>query len=500
MRVNGQIVREPGTRVEPERDRIEVAGRAIPPPAPRRYYALNKPVGVITTLEDPEGRRTVREFLPPGSRLFPVGRLDADTSGLLLVTNDGELAHRLMHPRYGVEKVYRAWLQHPPSEDQIARLRGGVEFEPGFVSEPARVRLLKGDGKRGLIEIAIHEGRYRQVRRMCEAVGLGVVGLHRAAYGPVSLGPLARGMWRELSSEEVARLRAVSARPRPRTGRGRPGEFCRARRGRVRTARPRRGAGPRPGRSDRPAAAAGTTGPRPFERHPRSARPAEEARPSPRRAFERRPRSAREPEEARRTRRRPFERGPRPALATEEARRTRRRPFERGARPALATEETSRSRRRPFERGPRPAPATEEARRTRRRPFERGSRPAREPDEVRPRPWRAGQRRARTAREREAGRPRGGRSPGPPARQRPAAVGRRGAARQPGFIGSGPRRGVGGGGPASGQRPGASARSGRRPGGSESLPARTSRGKPPRAAPSRSSAGRGRRPPRDRRG
>jgi len=134
VRVNGQIVREPGTMVEPERDRIEVAGRALPPPATHRYYALNKPVGVISTLSDPEGRRTVREFLPPGSRLFPVGRLDADTSGLLLLTNDGELAHRLMHPRYGVEKVYRAWLDRSPTESQLARLRDGVEFEPGVVS------------------------------------------------------------------------------------------------------------------------------------------------------------------------------------------------------------------------------------------------------------------------------------------------------------------------------------------------------------------------------
>jgi 16S rRNA U516 pseudouridylate synthase RsuA-like enzyme len=130
VRINGQIVRELGTQVEPERDRVEVDGKPLPPPATHRYYVLNKPVGVITTLDDPEGRPTIAEFLPPGSRLFPVGRLDADTSGLLMLTNDGTLAHRLMHPRYGVEKVYRVWIEHPASEGQLARLRSGVEFEP----------------------------------------------------------------------------------------------------------------------------------------------------------------------------------------------------------------------------------------------------------------------------------------------------------------------------------------------------------------------------------
>src|SRR5205085_11197045 len=140
--------------------------------------------------------------------LFPVGRLDADTSGLLLLTNDGELAHRLMHPRFGVEKVYRVWLDKMPDANQLVRLRHGVEFEPGVMSGPARVRPLEVErGKGGLIELAIHEGRYRQVRRMCEALGLIVTGLHRWAYGPVKLGGVERGMWRELSNEEVAKLR-----------------------------------------------------------------------------------------------------------------------------------------------------------------------------------------------------------------------------------------------------------------------------------------------------
>jgi len=236
VRVNGVLVTEPGTQVEPGRDRVLVRGRPLPEPAAPRYYALHKPVGVITTLHDPEGRRTVRELLPPGRRLFPIGRLDADTSGLLLLTDDGELAHHLMHPRYGVEKVYRVWIDRLPDPHQLARLRRGVEFEPGVVSAPARVRVPRPGATDPLLEIALHEGRYRQVRRMCEAVGLGVLRLHRSAYGPLHLGPLERGMCRELSDEEVKLLKAAVARPqsRPRGARQRSYTSGRARRSRPR--------------------------------------------------------------------------------------------------------------------------------------------------------------------------------------------------------------------------------------------------------------------------
>jgi 23S rRNA pseudouridine2605 synthase len=216
VRVNGRVVREPGEQVEPERDRISVDGRPLAAAAAPRYYVLNKPVGVITTLEDPEGRRTIRDLMPPGPRLFPVGRLDADTSGLLILTNDGELAHRLMHPRYGVYKTYRVRLDRAPGESALRRLQEGVEFEPGVRSSPARVRVLSDVEGDALLQVELHEGRYRQVRRMCEAVGLAVRALHRSAYGPLRLGPVQRGIWRELSDEEVRRLRAASARPRPR--------------------------------------------------------------------------------------------------------------------------------------------------------------------------------------------------------------------------------------------------------------------------------------------
>jgi 23S rRNA pseudouridine2605 synthase len=238
VRVNGTVVKEPGIQVMPDRDRVEVHGRPIPGRAALRYVMVHKPIGVITTLDDPEGRPTVRALLPPGPRLFPVGRLDAETSGLIIATNDGDLAHHLMHPRYGVRKLYRVRLDRPPDADQIRRLRTGVEFEPRVVSAPCEVRVRNARAERAEIDIVLHEGRYRQVRRMCEAVGLGVSRLHRPGYGPLKLGTLPRGAWRELSLEEVRRLKAASARPVARPGRPVPGEAA-ASGGRLRAARPR---------------------------------------------------------------------------------------------------------------------------------------------------------------------------------------------------------------------------------------------------------------------
>ena len=212
MRINSTLVREPGTKVEPERDRIEVRGRPIPGRSALRYLMLHKPVGFLTTLHDPEGRRTVRELMPPGPRMFPVGRLDADTSGLLLLTNDGELAHRLMHPRYGVMKTYRVVVDGVPDEAMLRRMRHGVELEPGAVSATADVRMLGVREGRAAIEVKIHEGRYRQVRRMCEFVGLDVRHLHRTGYGPLRLAKLPKGASRPLTMNEIRRLRSTSAR------------------------------------------------------------------------------------------------------------------------------------------------------------------------------------------------------------------------------------------------------------------------------------------------
>ena len=219
VRINGRVVSEPGTQVE-ERDKVSVDGKPVGGRERHVYYVLNKPVGVITTLNDPQGRRTVRELLPRGARVYPVGRLDADTSGLLLLTNDGDLAHKLMHPRYGVAKTYRVRLAREPRPDQLRRHSTGVRFEKGLVSGPARARRIDPGFDAIMIELVVHEGRFRQVRKMCEAVGLEVTGLHRVGYGPVRLGPLARGMFRELSAEEVAKLRAESARAGGASARG----------------------------------------------------------------------------------------------------------------------------------------------------------------------------------------------------------------------------------------------------------------------------------------
>ena len=197
--VNG----EPGqlnTFVE-SRDRVEVDGRPVELQR-LTYILLNKPAGVVTTARDPQRRTTVVELVPTETRVIPVGRLDADTTGALLLTNDGPLAHRLAHPRYGVEKVYEVDVEGDPGADVLRRLREGVELEDG-VTAPARARRVAPNK----IELAIHEGRNRQVRRMLDAVGHPVRRLHRSAYAGLTLEGLEPGRWRELEPFEVDRLR-----------------------------------------------------------------------------------------------------------------------------------------------------------------------------------------------------------------------------------------------------------------------------------------------------
>jgi 23S rRNA pseudouridine2605 synthase len=162
------------------------------------YLLLHKPAGVVTTARDPHGRPTVVEIVPAEPRVVPVGRLDADTTGALLLTNDGPLAHRLAHPRYEVEKVYEAEVEGTPDEPALARLRAGIELEDGRTA-PAQARLLAPT----LVELAIHEGRKHQVKRMLEAVGHPVVRLHRSRYAGLTLDGLRPGEWRELTAPEV---------------------------------------------------------------------------------------------------------------------------------------------------------------------------------------------------------------------------------------------------------------------------------------------------------
>jgi 23S rRNA pseudouridine2605 synthase len=202
--VGGEVVTDPARDVG-EGDDVRVNGAPVGTEA-REVWAVNKPVGVVSTAREPGSRPAVVELVATGSRLYPVGRLDADSSGLLLLTNDGELANRLTHPRYEVPKAYVARLRSPLSERDLKRLRDGVELEDGPTS-PAEVERL-GDRE---IEITLREGRNRQVRRMLEAVGNEVVDLRRVRFGPLALGDLKEGEARRLSETEIARLREAAA-------------------------------------------------------------------------------------------------------------------------------------------------------------------------------------------------------------------------------------------------------------------------------------------------
>lgn len=197
--VGGEVVTDPARDVGAEDD-VRVDGAAVGA-EPREVWAVNKPAGVVSTAREPGRRPAVVELVDSEARLYPVGRLDADSSGLLLLTNDGELTNRLIHPRYGVAKAYRVELRRPPSEADLLRLARGVELEDGPTA-PAEVRRL-GEHE---IEIVLREGRNRQVRRMAEAVGNRVVGLRRVRFGPVELGSLPEGRARRLTGEEIDAL------------------------------------------------------------------------------------------------------------------------------------------------------------------------------------------------------------------------------------------------------------------------------------------------------
>ncbi len=211
VQVNGEIVDTPGVKVVPGRDEVRVDGKPVSLPDELWYVLLNKPAGVVTTLSDPQGRPTVAGYIPDGApRLFPVGRLDAATTGLLILTNDGELAHLLMHPRHHVPKVYRAEVDGIPTEDDLTRLRKGIALDDGLTA-PAEARLIASTQAHGTVELILREGRKRQVRRMLSAVGHPVRSLTRVAYGPLVLGSLAEGATRRLSAAEVRALRASAS-------------------------------------------------------------------------------------------------------------------------------------------------------------------------------------------------------------------------------------------------------------------------------------------------
>jgi 23S rRNA pseudouridine2605 synthase len=214
VQVNG-VVAELGRRVDPETDRVTVDGVPVAVRPGLVYYLCNKPAGVVSTAADPQGRPVVTELVPSTPLVHPVGRLDADSEGLLLLTNDGDLTFRLTHPSFGVEKEYLVAVEGTPKPGALRRLREGVDLEDGRTG-PARVARVEPN----VLRVTIHEGRNRQVRRMCDAVGHPVSRLVRTRIGPLRVGPLGPGEWRQLSPAEVRAVeRAARARPEaePRT-------------------------------------------------------------------------------------------------------------------------------------------------------------------------------------------------------------------------------------------------------------------------------------------
>lgn len=204
--VNGCVVSELGTLVNPESDEIRVDRKLVRGRQRKVYLLFNKPKQCVTSLRDPQGRRTVLDFIPKvEERLFPVGRLDYDAEGLLVLTNDGPLAHRLQHPSYGVAKSYEVKVKGHPSETALQRLRSGVTLSEG-ITGPAELRLVRALPGATWLKVVLHQGWYRQIKRMCEAVGHPVLKIRRIAYGPLRLGNLRPGACRPLTPHEVAAL------------------------------------------------------------------------------------------------------------------------------------------------------------------------------------------------------------------------------------------------------------------------------------------------------
>lgn len=215
VRVNGRPVRELGTSVDPARDRVEVDGREVRP-EPKAYVLLYKPRGYVTTARDPQGRPKVTDLVAgAGGRVFPVGRLDYDSEGLLLLTNDGDLAYRLTHPRFHVPKTYHVALDRPPGPAALDEIARGIALEDGRTA-PAEVRVVRGDGGEALVEMTIHEGRKRQVRRMWAALGFEVTWLKRVRMAGLELGKLEPGRWRHLRPSELRSLRKLVRLPQTR--------------------------------------------------------------------------------------------------------------------------------------------------------------------------------------------------------------------------------------------------------------------------------------------
>jgi pseudouridine synthase len=209
VQVNKQIVNELGHKIDDETDIVYVDGKRVRPPEKQVYLILNKPSGYLVTLKDPFGRRTIRDLLPASlGRVFPVGRLDLDTQGLLLLTTDGELAYRLSHPRFRVKKAYVAKVHGAPTLEALSKLERGVYLE-GKRTAPAKVVLLAQGPKSSVLRIELHEGRKREVRNMCQAVGYNVLELKRVGFAGLELKKMKPGEWRHLEPRELRKLREL---------------------------------------------------------------------------------------------------------------------------------------------------------------------------------------------------------------------------------------------------------------------------------------------------
>lgn len=211
VEVNGKVVTEQGLRVDPERDTIRVDGSRIPPPRRHLYLVLNKPRGVVSTMDDPDGRPTLEQYVPRRQRLFHVGRLDTDTEGLLILTNDGDFANKLAHPSHEVPKTYLVEVEGLLDNKTLRRLEKGLTLEDGPI-KPDKVKLVTRAESRSMVQITLHSGRNRIVRRMFDSVGHPVRRLSRISIGPVRLGQLAVGETRELTREELGALLDVVGR------------------------------------------------------------------------------------------------------------------------------------------------------------------------------------------------------------------------------------------------------------------------------------------------
>lgn len=211
VKVNGRVVTELGVKIDPDKDRVQVEGKRVRLPPPPATFMLHKPYGCVSTTSDPQGRRTVMDFAPKDyGRLYPVGRLDYDATGLMLLTNDGELAQRLTHPKYQVPRTYRVTVAGEMAKEALEKLAGGIELEGRPVS--TEIKLLKSGSGKTIVEITVWEGRYHLIKRLLESVGHSVLKLKRMAFGPLRLGRLARGVCRPLTRQEQVNLQVTVGR------------------------------------------------------------------------------------------------------------------------------------------------------------------------------------------------------------------------------------------------------------------------------------------------